>query len=164
MTLAKPYVPIWRVVAAFLVAPLPVAFAFAYWGMGTEPLGMVHRFFSIAILGLMFLAYPCELLIAVPAFVYLRKRLRPTLLNCAGVGLVVAVLPWLVLTLVSTTGSEFAGGHFMVEDGRRTVWGWLNLLSGLGEMAAMGAITGAVFWFVAAAGTRPPKPSVEFSG
>ncbi len=156
-----PIPPIWRVVAAFVVAPLPVAVAFAYWGMGTEPLGQAHRFAATVVLGLLFFAYPVILLVGIPAYLFLKSRLRPTALNCAGVGAVILVLPWLVLTLLATPASEFGGGHFTVEHGHRTLWGWLDLMQGIGTTAVMGGITGIIFWAVAAAGTRRSRSGPE---
>ena len=149
---------LWRVITAFGVAPWPVALAVAGWGMGTEPMGMAHRFFSILILGLLFAAYPCGILLGIPAYLFLKGRVRPTWLNCAGVGLVVALLPWSVLVLMATPESEFDGARFVVEHGERTLWGWIDLGQSAAEVAVLGAITGVVFWAVATAGLKPANP------
>jgi len=155
MTSHAPAIPVWRVIAAFVVAPLPVAISFAFAAMGDEPLGQVHRFLATLFLGLVFFAYPAVVLLAIPAYLFLRRRVRPTWVNCALAGTAVTVLPWLVLTLLATPESEFGGGHFTVEHGNRTIWGWLDVMRSVGMVAVMGAITGLVFWIVAALGAKP---------
>ncbi len=146
---------LWRVITAFGVAPLPVALAVAGWGMGTGPMGMAHPFFSILILGLLFAAYPCVILLGIPAYLFLKGRVTPTWLNCAGVGLLIALLPWSVLTVMATPESEVCGGRFTVEHGVRTLAGWIDLGRSAAEVAGLGAITGVVFWAVALGGLKP---------
>ena len=153
-----PVPPLWWVALAFIVAPLVVAVAFAFSAQaGTEPEAWLQRAINTLLLILMFGAYPPTLLVGVPVYVFLRRRVRPTAFNCALAGLFVAGLPTLVLALIPSPAGSYSYGQNMqafIVNGQRTALGWLSELEHFGVMCALGAVTGLVFWLVAVAGTR----------
>ena len=161
MTKRELRVPIWRILLAFALAPVPAALAVACLAMGDEPFGQAHRFASIVFLGLLFAGYPAVLLLGVPAFLLLRQKLRPTALNCGFVGAAIAALPCGLLGLFSVSNYSFDGRHWLVQQGHRTLWGWLEFGTTEGWIALIGAVTGLVFWIVASTGIKPSKPAVE---
>src|SRR5580658_5529325 len=126
--------PLWRVLAAFAGAPLAAALILAciqpaYDGLPSP----ADRIFRTFLLYLIIGAIPPTVLVGIPVYLVLRKRLRPTPLNCALAGAVVASLPWLILAVV-LPGADYAsiGRHVTVEHGQRTVWWWLDLGAAMG--------------------------------
>jgi hypothetical protein len=115
----------------------------------------VDRIFRTFVIYLVIGACPPTVLVGLPAYLILRKRLRPTPLNCVLAGAGVASLPWLLLDVV-LPGADYAfdGGHITVEHGRRTLSGWLDLGTASGALALLGAFAGLVFWVIAAAGWK----------
>jgi hypothetical protein len=150
----------WRVVAAFLIAPFVAASIFgvaapAYAGLPD----LLDRIVKSTIAYLLFGAYPTAFLLGVPAFLFLRRRLRPTAVNCALVGSMIASLPWLALGLLSPVNYSYDDGHVTTLNGQKTPWGWIDLATLVGQMAALGLLGGLVFWLVAAARLRRTAPS-----
>lgn len=142
----------WRVVAAFVLTPLIAAFALAcfqplYAGLPSLSDRIVRTTFAYVVFG----GYPAAFLLGVPAFLVLRKRLRPSASNCAATGAVVASLPWFLLGLTSNPNYAYSNGHITHQNGSKTWWGWVDLFSFVGEIAAIGALAGAVFWALAVA-------------
>jgi hypothetical protein len=90
----------------------------------------------------------------VPAFLILRNRVSASALNCGLAGALVASIPWLILGLVSNPDQGYSHGHVTHENGVKTWWSWIDLLTFVAEIAALGAFAGVVFWTVAAAGTK----------
>jgi hypothetical protein len=148
--------PLWRVIAAFAGAPLAAAFLLACIQPAYDGLpSLADRVFRTFIIYLFIGACPPTVLVGLPTYLILRKRLRPTPLNCALAGAGVASLPWLLL-VVALPGADYAfdGGHITVEHGQKTLWGWLDLGTASGALALLGAFAGLVFWVIAAAGRR----------
>jgi len=155
-------VPIFRVLAAFVIAPAVAALLLA----SLEPLyaglpSLMDRVFRTFLLYLLIGGYPSAWMLGIPAYILFRHRLRPTPVNCASVGAAVATLPWLVLGLLSVPDYSYDGGRITVEHGHRTLPGWLDFGTSLGGLAAIGAFAGITFWIVAAAGIKLPKPPIE---
>ena len=145
--------PIWRIAVAFLAAPVAAAIAMAWFdalhGELREPAG---RVLSTAIAYAMMGAYPPTLMLGVPAFFALRRRLWPTPLNCMLVGAAVAALPWVLIELLLPGGDNAeVNGRATRIDERTTLWGWFVVGRFVATVAGAGAVGGAVFWLVAAA-------------
>jgi hypothetical protein len=143
----------WRIVAAFLLAPLIAAFALACF----QPLyaglpSLSDRILRTTLLYVLFGGYPAALVLGVPAFLILRKKLRPSALNCAVTGAVVASFPWLLLGLISNPDYAYSNGHITHQNGAKTWWGWVDLFTSVSDIAALGGLAGVVFWAIAAAG------------
>jgi len=154
----RTYPSIWRVILAFVVVPgaaaLLMAIAMpAYEGI-TDPL---ERIWRSAVAFAVFGAYPPAFIIGLPAFFMLRRHVNATIINCAETGAVVAALPWLVLALISRPDNASIDGRSTVIDGSLTAYGWLMNFYYVGQIALLGAIAGALFWFIAAAGSRTGK-------
>jgi hypothetical protein len=156
--LERSYPPIWRSFAAFLIVPGVAALVMAvimpaYDGI-SDPLERIWRSALVfAVVG----AYPATVILGLPAFFILRRRFEATLLNCSLTGAVVAALPWLILSSLSTPDSASIGGRATVLHGSLTPYGWLTSLTSIGQIALFGAGGGMLFWFVAAAGWRTGK-------
>ncbi|NZD62133.1 hypothetical protein HX900_13550 [Rhizobium sp. WYCCWR 11290] len=147
--------PWWRVVAAFVLVPLLVALVLACF----QPLyaglpNLAERIRRTAIFYAFFGSYPATILFGVPAYFFLKSRVRATALNCAATGAVVAPFPWLLLGLFSNPDYAYSDGHVTHHNGMKTLWGWVDLLTGVGEFAALGAFAGLVFWCIAMAGVK----------
>ena len=153
-TAPPPRPPAWRVVAAFVVAPGAAALVMAAATPLYAGLDPGERLWRSAATFAAFGAYPAALVLGVPACFLLRGRLAPSLVNCASAGAVIAALPWFALSLLSGPDQASIDGRATVIDGSRTAYGWLTQATFLGGIALFGALGGAVFWLVAAAG-RP---------
>ena len=154
----RTYPPAWRVIAAFLIAPgfaalLMAMLMPAYDGI-PDPLERVWR---SALIFAVFGAYPTTLIFAIPAFFMLRRHFDAKLLNCSLAGAGVAALPWLILSMISQPDSASTNGRATVIDGSLTTYGWLEILTFVGQIAAFGAAGGALFWVIAAAGSGAGK-------
>jgi hypothetical protein len=154
----RTYPPHWRVAAAFILVPAFAALSFAiamplYAGL---PM-MAERIWRSALVYGLIGAYPPAVVIGVPAYFALRRHFDPHFINCAWVGALVATLPWMFLTLVSTPDQASIGDRATVINGSYTAFGWLMNAQFLGEIALAGAIGGALFWVIAAAGSGAGK-------
>lgn len=154
----RTYPSIWRVILAFVVVPGAAALLMAivmpaYEGI-TDPL---ERIWRSAVAFAVFGAYPPAFMIGLPAFFMLRRHVDATIINCAATGAVVAALPWLVLALLSRPDNASIGGRSTVINGSLTAYGWLMNFYYVGQIALLGTIAGALFWFIAAAGSRAGK-------
>lgn len=153
----RTYPSIWRVILAFVVVPGAAALLMAivmpaYEGI-TDPL---ERIWRSAVAFAVFGAYPPAFIIGLPAFFMLRRHVDATIINCAATGAVVAALPWLVLALLSRPDNASIGGRSTVINGSLTAYGWLMNFYYVGQIALLGTIAGALFWFIAAAEQPPP--------
>lgn len=161
----RTYPPRWRVALAFLLVPGFAALTFAiamplYAGLPTVSERIWRSALIYAVVG----SYPPALVLGVPAYFVLRRRFEPRLINCASAGAAVAALPWLLLTLVSVPSQSSDGGRDTVVDGYYTAYGWLLNAQFLGEIALFGALGGALFWAIAAAGSKAGRvPSSSFA-
>ena len=142
-----------RVVLAFVTAPSVAALLMAiampaYDGMESK----LERIWLTAKIFALVGAYPTVLLLGIPAYFLLRKRLKPTCVNCALVGGVIAASPWLLLTGFPTADQSSVGGRATIIDGYTTSYGWLLNLQFVGAIAVFGVIAGGVFWLIATGG------------
>lgn len=156
-----PTPPVWRVVLAFIIAPMVIAAVLAGWaqaGSGWD--WWLERTVNTTLLFLMFGAYPPTLIVGAPAYMFLRRRVRPTLFNCILAGLLVAGIPALILALLPASGTYIEDGQTVVGNGVKTAWGWREDAEHVGLMCVLGVVTGLIFWTIAVAGTpkrlRPP--------
>lgn len=97
------------------------------------------------------------IVLSLPAFFILRRHFGAKLVNCSLAGAAVAALPWLVLSTLSLPDSASIGGRATVIDGSLTIYGWFTNLTFVGKIALLGAAGGALFWLIAAAGSRTVK-------
>jgi hypothetical protein len=96
-------------------------------------------------------AYPTTLIFGVPIYFLLRKRVRPSAVNCMLAGGVAAALPWVVLFILPLPAQSGAidGGHVTILDGHRTIAGWLYAGQAVAAIGGLGLLAGFVFWVVA---------------
>jgi hypothetical protein len=127
---------IWRIVAAFLFAPLVAAVAMAAWF--ERGVLSFDEIYMISVFG----AYPATLLLGLPTFFFLRKRARASPLNCALAGACVAAAPWLAIGLIFAFHSSLSRE-------------WINQMEFVLEVSAFGALGGCAFWLIALA--RVPR-------
>jgi len=125
----------------------------AYEGIG-DP---IERIWRSALAFAVFGAYPATVILGIPGFFILRRRFDATLINCLLTGAVVAALPWFILSTLALPDSAHIGGLATVADGSLTAYGWLTNLTVVGRIAFLGAVGGALFWLIAAAGSRAGK-------
>ncbi|MBW4657006.1 MAG: hypothetical protein KME20_28760 [Kaiparowitsia implicata GSE-PSE-MK54-09C] len=141
----------WRITLAFVLAPLSgamVASCLNLIVLGDVSLRVFYDGIWLYSIG----AYPSAALIGVPAYFLLRCWVKPTLLNCAAVGALVAVSPWLFFDLLHTPDNNFQAGfegRDTVVNGHRTAFGWEMWFRGLLRTAVAGFAGGAAFWAVA---------------
>lgn len=152
-----PSPPADRVFLAFVVAPALAAFVFAcycplYSGLPDLADRILETFYVYLVVG----AYPPSLLFGLPAYLLLRNRLRPTPLNCAIVGAIIASLPCVLIGLLLSPDYATYDGQVTNRDGHLTLAGLVHLTTVAGPIALLGSFTGVVFWAVAAAGMRRP--------
>lgn len=146
--------PAWRIVAAFLFAPLFAALAIGwmqpmFFGMPSITERVLKSTFFYAFYG----AYPPAIVLGVPIFLIFRKKIRLSIGNCAAIGAIIAIAPWVFAALTQRTwDNATVGGHATTIDGVRTIWGWLYFLRFMLDVAAFGALGGVAFWVIAAAG------------
>jgi hypothetical protein len=150
--------PRWRVVIGFFVAPFVAALAFGI----TFPLyaglpNIFDRTFRTIAVYLIFGAYPTALIIGVPTFFAHKDRFKRSVLNCMLAGALVASLPWLIIGVLATNDYSIDDGHVTAIDGVKTIWGWIDLAIGVGQIAIAGLFAGLVFWFVVIFRPVPPR-------
>lgn len=152
--------PVWRLAIAFVIVPAIAALAMAilqpfYAGLPD----FWDRVFRTAVTNAVFGAYPIALVLGVPAYLVFRKRLRPTILNCAAVGAAVAALPWLLLGLLFSPDYAYSNGHVTHQNGHITLWGLFDLAVFTGWIGLFGAGAGVLFWLITVPGApRTARP------
>jgi hypothetical protein len=87
----------------------------------------------------------------------MRDRVKATAFACAATGAVVASLPWFVLGIIVTPDEASTNGHITVHNGWKTWWGWVEFGTFVGQIAAIGAAAGVLFWLIAAARAGAPN-------
>lgn len=147
--------PFWRLALAFMIVPGAAAFAMAvqqplYAGLPDFWDRVVRTALINAVVG----AYPAALVLGVPAYLLLRRRLRPTVLNCAAVGAVIAAIPWLLLGLLLSPDYAYSSGHVTHQNGQITLWGLFDLSVFTGWIGLLGAGAGVLFWLITVPGGR----------
>lgn len=147
--------PFWRLALAFIVVPGAAALAMAiqsplYAGLPD----FWDRVFRTALMNAVFGAYPAALVLGVPAYFLFRKRLRPTVINCAAVGAVTAALPWLLLGLLSSPDYAYSNGHVTHQNGHMTLLGLIDLFVFTGWIGLFGAGAGVLFWLITVPGAH----------
>jgi hypothetical protein len=142
-----------RLAAAFVLAPLTASFLMAilepaYAGLHDWAPRILHTTLANAVIG----GYPAAFILGLPAYMFLRKSLRPTMINCMLAGGVVAAAPWFFAFLFLPGPDEaFSAGHVTYHLGHATPWGWAAAAIIVVKTAFFGSLGGAVFWAVAAA-------------
>lgn len=133
----------WRIALAFLLAPVPSIAIYALREVGIDPrLGGAMTLVAIG-------AYVPLLIFGVPLYCLLRDRVRPRLVPAALLAGSVAVLPWLLLTAMGSSGHSQVGAVTVMENGQLTWPGFWLRLRMFAEIFAMGALAGALFWAIA---------------
>lgn len=120
--------------AAFVLAPLVPAFFVASLVVLNDT-GYALFVLMCALL----LGYFPTVVVGLPLYVLARRRVRPTLLNCALAGAFVADLPWLVVGLASKLNATRS-----------------DLMTQIGLIGMLGAMGGGVFWLVVRGTHRTP--------
>ncbi len=135
-----------RLILAFLVAPLApsalVATATIFDGVDNGGYGRWFAFVAVV-------AIPTALLFGVPAYFFLRNRVKPRLAYIVLTGGLVATAPWLLLVGFDLPYFASSGQRVTIQGGARTLWGWLEWLSSISWIFALGMIGGLAFWLVA---------------
>lgn len=140
----------WRVLLAFAVVPLIASAGMA----SVHPLyaglpDFLDRIARTTITYSIFGAYPSALILGVPAYFLLRRRLQPSLPSCVWVAAAVAALPWVIVGLAFPADEASIGDRVTVAGGVRTFWGWIYFARFVLNFCLIGGIAGAIFWFIA---------------
>jgi len=136
---------LWRVAFGFVAAPLVPA---ALWMLpelwNGAPLASYGSFVMlVAIYG----AYPATILLGVPAYFVLRRRMRPLLVSLLLAGGLIAAAPWPALMLLLPNPQDaWIGGCHTVVDGKTTWCGYWEGVKFIGWIFALGATGGVAFW------------------
>ena len=143
--------PVWSVALGFSLGPGVAAALFAlaspmYAGLPDMADRIVRTAVAVA-----WVVYPVALTFGLPLYFVLRRRARPTALNCAVAGGFVAALPWLLLSII-TPNEASTGNVVTVHNHLRTTAGWLELLQVVGGISIFGAVAGLVFWCAVSVG------------
>jgi len=152
--------PIWSVALGFSLGPGVAAALFAvasplYAGLPDLADRIVRTAVAVA-----WVVYPVAVTIGLPLYFVLRKRARPTALNCAVAGGFVAALPWLLLSII-TPDEASTGDVVTVHNHLRTTAGWLELLQFVGGISILGAVAGLVFWCAVSLGRLATAKSAK---
>ncbi len=135
-----------RVAAAFIAAPL-FASLLTGAGLATFTGGAMGPWlpmaFGIAVVALM-VAAPLTVVLGIPAYLLLRRRVKARLTGSALTGAAIAATPWLAVVLAGAASGSLA-----------EPW---TILWPLGLLIVVGAASGALFWWIAFAprGRRGP--------
>jgi hypothetical protein len=153
--------PWWSLVTAFATAPAVAALAFSslspmYEGLPDLSERIWKTFLLVAVVG----GYLPTLVVGLPAYFILRRRFRPTFLNCALAGSAVADLPWLPLVLFPFADEASIGSRATVVHHHLTWFGLYEGMTLVGQIAAFGLLGGVVFWLlVSLSALRTPRMS-----
>ncbi len=154
----RTYPPAWRIVAAFVLVPgLAALIATLSVPLYAGLPSLADRIWRSTVVYGLFGAYPAAIVLGIPAYFLLRRNFDPTLASCALTGAVVAAAPWAFLSMASTPDEASIGGRATVINGSKTAFGWLTEAQFIGRIALLGALAGALFWAIAAAGSGAGK-------
>jgi hypothetical protein len=147
-----------RVGVALLVAPAIPALAFslvspAYEGLPNLADRVWRTFEIVTVVG----GYLPTLVLGLPAILIFKRRLRPTVLNCAVAGACVAALPWAVLVALSRPDEADIGGRATVIHGVPTLFGLFEDGKFVSMIAALGVLGGVAFWLLGVFDPRPRR-------
>ena len=130
-----------KVLLGFLIAPLLPSVVYTFWVV--SDLERYLRAFPI-VFGVALLQ---TFLIAFPIYFYLCSSGALKLKNILLCSVLAAVLPWLILQLLSGLDHEMlsAGGKTLIDDGNLTIHWWIRYFFGMIKLAFCGVIAGFVF-------------------
>lgn len=150
----------WKVLAAFVLAPMLPAVLFAMLSPAYDGLpDMATRVWKTFVMTLIIGGYVPALIVGLPTYALLRHRLRPTVVICVAAGAFVAALPWALLAFLPTADQASIDGAATIIDGRLTWFGFVENLRLIAQIGALGAIGGAVFWIIVKAWRPAPRPA-----
>ena len=136
-----------RLLPAFALAPLVPALLISMPSLLDER--SFSSFVRLATLYALIGGYLPTILFGLPALFVLRRWLRPRLIWTVLASALVATAPWcLLLLLPGQNDFSSVGGQITVQDGKRTLLGWIEVSKMLGLIFALGAIGGTVFWLI----------------
>ena len=121
--------PWWRLVLGFAIAPLIASVTLAcimplYAGLPNFLTRVAQTAWIYALFG----GYPPTIVLGVPAYLVLRRRVAPSVINCALVGSIIAATPWIILGMRSKATYAYSNNHVTVQDSVMTWWGLLDFM------------------------------------
>ena len=135
----------WRVALGFLVAPLVPAALWLLPGLASG--ASIASYGSFVIVVTVYAAYPATLVLGLPTYFALRRRIRPRLMLILPVAGLIAAAPWPVLLLLLPKPRDaWIGSCHTVVEGTTTLCGYLEGLKFIALVFGLGAIGGAAFW------------------
>ena len=143
--------PTWRIMAAFLIAPIIPAALYAALLAGPWGPTYLGALKMVAVFG----AYPAAILFGVPAYLVLKRRVKPSFLSLCLVGGAVAATPWLLLAVLSNHDYATINNRVTVQNGHRTWFGWIETFKLVGQCFVLGTVGGAGVWMVAVSKWKP---------
>ena len=136
-----------RLLAAFALAPLVPAVLISMPSLFDE--SGFNGFVNLARVYVLVGGYPATVFFGFPALLILKRWFRPRLIGTAFAGGLVATAPWCLLMLLpGQSGTASVDGQLTVQDGQRTLIGWILDSNILGLAFPLGALGGTVFWLV----------------
>jgi len=126
-----------------------------YEGLPDLTARILRTFPVVAIVG----AYGPAVVFGLPAFLYLRRVTRPLFWVCVLTGAAVAALPWTLISLLPAAQEASIDGRATVTHGHVTLFGVQEAAKLVGGAGLFGALGGAAFWLIAAAGHHPGRMS-----
>jgi hypothetical protein len=114
--------------------------------------GPLRDAFSLMTVAVLYGGYPPALVLGLPAYLALRRRVRPRPATLALVGGAIAILPWLWIMYwpgLRAGVSSQAGNCVSEIDGVTTWCGHLENVKYLALIFAAGAVGGLAFWLCA---------------
>jgi hypothetical protein len=143
-----PQPKLWRVALGFLMAPLAPAALWLLPGLwhGTPLASLRSLVMLVAMVG----GYPAVVLLGVPAYFLLRRRLRPRLITVALAGGLIAAAPWAAwLPLLPNPSDAWDSRCHRVIDGHTTLCGYVEDMQFIALVFGLGVIGGIAFWICA---------------
>ena len=130
----------WRLLLGFLLAPVLPSIFYALLLKG-----------DLSLLGLVLVigGYVPTILIGLPLYLVLRNRVRLRVWIVMLAGGFVAVVPWVILSLLSPADYASLGDCVSVINGRTTWCGHVRNFELYALLFALGAVGGLVFWICA---------------
>lgn len=131
-----------KVILGFLSASLVASFIYTFWAVGGQ-LDVYKRVFPVVLLVAFFQCF----LLAGPAYFWLKAKNKLQLLPIVIVAVLCAVLPWMVLHLISALDHQYLkhGDLILIENGHLTLHWWKRFLINLTKLAFCGAVAAIVF-------------------